>query len=115
MNMTREQYVGGIGEKLNYEVIHMRLNKYAINNEMNRKQYRQLEKKIQDTAKEIIKYVHQTYPERIDNGMYYVVADIIHENTCNEYGLPEDVKCFVIQELKSLGMEFIENNELWRI
>jgi hypothetical protein len=53
--------------------------------------------------------IQQIPDSKKDNGMYYPIADILPHNTDREL-LP-----YYIQSLKLKGVEFRENNTLWRI
>ena len=84
----------------------MTLCEYAINKGYNITQYETLEFNIKATASAIlqnIKTLHKT-----DTGIYYPLHEIINQNNKNE------LQCYIIQELKKLGVEFYDNNNLWR-
>lgn len=81
------------------------LSKYCYNKGMNIEEYNQLKLNISNTAYAIlynIKTLHKT-----DTGMYYPVSEIIKDTN-------NDISIFIISKLKSLGVEFIDNNTLYR-
>lgn len=79
----------------------MNMAKYCKNKGMTLEQYH--------TFKNNIKVAAQTIKDQTTytHGMYYPVNDIINESN-------PDIKCFIIQELKKLGFEFLDNSTLYR-
>ena len=73
---------------------------------MNLSQYETFEENIKNTATAIIQNVKTMY--KTDTGIYYPINEILAFNT------DTDMKLFIIQELKKQGMEFYDNNKLWR-
>ena len=85
----------------------MVLSQYAKNKGMQYAEYKQLEANIKSTASGIIAYIKSMYI--IDDGIYHESKEI--PALYNNY----DWKPYLLQELKNMGMEFIENNTMWRI
>lgn len=84
----------------------MTLSEYAHKKGMTYEQYQTLEANIKEIAKatlENIKTLHKP-----DTGIYYDITEIIHPLADN------NTKGFIIQELKKLGVEFYDNNSLYR-
>lgn len=84
----------------------MNLSKYAISKGMNLEQYENLKSNIQATAQatiELIKTLH-----KIDTGVYYPISEIL------SFMGNEELQGFIIMDLKSLGVEFFDNNSLYR-
>jgi hypothetical protein len=77
--------------------------KYCKDKGMDIKEYKQFQNNIKETAKAIRSQL--TY----NGGMYYNVSDLFNWN-CDEV-----IKCFIIQELKQLDIEFFQDNELYRV
>ena len=84
----------------------MRMSLYCKNKGMNLAQYKTFQQNIKNCASAIVNSIKQNY--KIGTGMYYPVNDIISFNS------DSDIKCFMIQELKQLGVEFIDNDSMWR-
>jgi len=81
----------------------MLISKYCKSKGMNINEYETFSNNIKATAqaiKDITVYTH---------GMYYPVNDII------SFMSDPDIKGFIIQELKQLGFEFIEDYTLYRV
>lgn len=81
----------------------MNMAKYCKNKGMTLEQYETFKSNIEATAQAIKANTSYTH------GMYYPVNDII------SFMSDADIKGFIIQELKKLGFEFIENYTLYRI
>ena len=80
----------------------MNIAKYCKDKGMNKEEFTNFKNNIANTAKVILikqKYTH---------GMYYPVNDIIN------FLSDDNIKVFIIAELKKLGFEFIESNTLYR-
>lgn len=77
----------------------MLLSKYCKDKNFTKEQYKTLQQTIKQKAAEIYNSTSYT------SGMYYPISNIIPEF---------DIKPFIIQELKKLGMEFIEDYTLYR-
>lgn|GEM_PF-2069273 len=86
----------------------MTLALYAKNTGMGLQEYRDLQIQIRGIARNILLFAKDKYSYEIDSGMYFATKE-----------LTEDVEVellpYVLQEMKSLGFEFIENNEFWRL
>jgi len=81
----------------------MSIAKYCKENGLNKEEYKQFTNNIKETAtamKSTLKY---------NGGMYYKVSELFKWNA------NEDIKHFLIQELKDLGIEFFQDNELYRV
>lgn len=81
----------------------MNMCKYCKDAGMTLEEYKQFEKNINEKAKAIRSQL--TY----NGGMYYNVDDLFESN------INEDMKYFIIQELKELDIEFFKNNSLYRV
>ena len=84
----------------------MTLSDYCYKKGMNFSQYETFEQNIINTATAIIQNVKSMY--NTDTGVYYPINEILAHDT------DADMKLFIIQELKKQGMEFYDNNKLWR-
>lgn len=80
----------------------MTICEYCYKKGMTLEQYQTFKQNIINTAKAIQSQTSYTH------GMYYPVNDIL------TYCPHSDVKPFIIQELKKLGFEFIEDYTLYR-
>ena len=80
----------------------MNMAKYCKSKGMSLQQYKQFKQNIKNTANAIRSTITDT------KGMYYPINDLL------TYSPQSEVQPFIIQELKKLGFEFIENNSLWR-
>lgn len=80
----------------------MNLCKYCKDKNMTKEEYKTLQNNIKLVATNI--KAQLTYR----NGVYYPTSDILHYQD-------SDMKVFIIQELKKLGIEFRENNTLYRV
>ena len=86
----------------------MNMSNYCKSEGMNFEQYEQYETNIKTVAQAIYslaKSMHKT-----DTGVYYPVNEILTYT-----GIHTPQEGFIINELKSLGMEFYNNNTEWRI
>jgi len=86
----------------------MTMSNYCHAEGMSFAQYEQYQANIKTIASAIFtlaKTLHKT-----DTGVYYPVGEIITYT-----GIHTPQEDFIINELKSLGMEFYDNNTEWRI
>ena len=81
----------------------MNIAKYCKDKGMDIKEYKQFQNNIKETAKAIRSQL------QYNGGMYYNVSDLFNWN------YNEDMKCFIIQELKTLDIEFFNDCELYRV
>lgn len=79
---------------------------YAVDNGYTKAQFDQLKTNIKTIAKAIVYNIKQM--RREGNGMYYPISEIINIEA-DKY-----TRIFIIQELKILGVEFIEEYTLYR-
>lgn len=84
----------------------MTICEYAYKNKMTLEQYEQLEANIKTLAAATLQNIKQLH--KIDTGVYYPINEIIHFNA------DQNIKSFLICELKQLGVEFYDNNSLYR-
>ena len=84
----------------------MNLAKYAKNKGMTLNQYETLKNNIEKTAMAIKQNYCSMY--KTDTGMYYDIKILFNTTILN------DIQKFILQELKQIGFEFIENNTLFR-
>lgn len=82
----------------------MDISKYCKNNGMNYTEYKKFKSEIEEKALAAIEKSKQLYS--VDTGVYHESKEII------EGGFD---KCFIIDEMKKHGVEFINNCELYRI
>ena len=85
----------------------MEMSKYCKQKGMTLKEYKQFETNIKNTALAI--YQTALTLHKADTGIYYPVTEII------SFLSDIDVKCFIIQALKALNMEFYDNSTLYRV
>lgn len=83
----------------------MSLSDYCYKKGMNLQQYETFKHDIKNTATVIIQNIKAMY--KTDTGVYYPINEILAFNS-------DEIKQFIIQELKKQGMEFYDNNKLWR-
>ena len=83
----------------------MSLSDYCYKKGMNLQQYETFEQNVINTATAIIQNIKAMY--KTDTGVYYPINEILAFNS-------DEMKQFIIQELKRQGMEFYDNNKLWR-
>ena len=81
----------------------MNMCKYCHDNKMTITEYENFATNINKLAIEIKSKLYY------QNGIYFPVDEIIPYNTNST------IKDFIIQELKKLGLEFYDNNELYRV
>lgn len=84
----------------------MNLMKYAKNKGMTLQEYETLKNNIKNTAEAIKQNYCSMY--KTDTGMYYDIKILFNTSILN------DIQKFILQELKQIGFEFIENNTLFR-
>lgn len=77
--------------------------KYCKDLGMNVNEYKQFKENIKETAKAIRSQL------KYNGGMYYPVNELFTWNA------NENMKGFIIQELKKLDIEFFDNNTLYRV
>lgn len=80
----------------------MTIAKYCKERGFSKDEYNNFKNNIEETAKTIknnLKYC---------GGMYYATSNILHYSD-------SDIKHFIIQELKNLGIEFRNNDEEYRV
>lgn len=82
---------------------------YCKNQGLTLDEYRQFKANIEATAEAIVQLIKSNY--HIDDGMYHPTAEIL---PIIPGKTDIEVRAFIIQALKTLGVEFIENNALWR-
>lgn len=87
----------------------MTLSNYAYNKKMTLAQYELLESNINNASDAIIQNIKNLHPT--DTGIYYPVNEIIKVNADNSNS---DLVPYIIQSLKSKGVEFYDNNTLYR-
>lgn len=80
----------------------MTIAKYCKERGFSKDEYNNFKNNIEDTAKTIRKNL------KYNGGMYYSTSDILHY-------IDSDIKCFIIQELKKLDVEFRNNNKEYRV
>ena len=84
----------------------MNLAKYAKSKNMTLEEYETLKSNIEKTAIAIKQNYCRMY--KTDTGMYYDIKILFNTSILN------DIQKFILQELKQIGFEFIENNTLFR-
>ena len=85
----------------------MRLDEYVINQGGDYEDYIKLKNKLRKQAEYILENkIKKLHP--VDTGIYYPVAEILSDIT------DENIKGFIIVELKKIGVEFYDNNKLYR-
>jgi len=77
--------------------------KYCKDNNMTKEEYKNFNNNIESTARAIRNQL--TY----NGGIYYNVSELFNWN------VNEDIKYFIIQELKELDIEFFNDNTLYRV
>ena len=85
----------------------MTLSKYCYKKGMTLEEYERLKSNIDTITDAIIQQIPQS---KKDNGMYYPISDILKVDPNHTELIP-----FFIQSLKRKGMEFYNNDKLWRI
>lgn len=81
----------------------MNICEYCKKKGMNLQEYKTFKNNMVEIAKAI--RCQLTYK----NGIYYNTSELF------KYGTDENIKNFIIQELKKLDIEFIDNNTLYRV
>ena len=84
----------------------MNLAKYAKSKNMTLGEYETLKSNIENTAIAIKQNYCTMY--KTDTGMYYDIKILFNTSILN------DIQKFILQELKQIGFEFIEDNTLFR-
>ena len=84
----------------------MTIAEYAKSKNMTYEEYQILQANIKTLAEATLQNIKQLH--KTDTGVYYPIDEIIHFNADN------NTKNFIIQELKKLGVEFYDNNSLYR-
>jgi hypothetical protein len=84
----------------------MNMAKYCHDKGMTLEQYEQLQANIKTLAEATINNIKQLH--KTDTGVYYPIDEIIHPLA------DHNTKAFLIQELKKSGVEFFDNNSLYR-
>ena len=80
----------------------MTIAKYCKEKGFSKDEYNNFKHNIKETAKTIRKNLEYRC------GMYYSTNDIL-------YYIDTDIKCFIIQELKKLDIEFRNNDKEYRV
>ena len=87
----------------------MNMAKYCKEKGMSHEEYLTYKCKVENMAKKAFRVIKNNYPT--DTGMYYNTEDILplmgDKDRLFERG-------YAIQKLKTMGVEFRENNSLWR-
>ena len=83
----------------------MTLCQYAKSKGMKLNEYQNLKENIKNIAKALIM---QIPPRHKGNGMYYPISEILPYNT------NADLKPYILQEMKSQGLETFDNETLYR-
>ena len=81
----------------------MTMSKYCKSKKMTLQEYENFSANIKTIAATIKSQL------RYNNGLYFPTSEIISYNTNS------NIKCFIIQELKNLGIEFFNNCEEYRV
>lgn len=84
----------------------MTIAQFAKSKNMTYKEYQTLEANIKTLAEATLQNIKQLH--KIDTGIYYPITEIIHPLT------DINTKNFLIRELKNIGVEFYDNNSLYR-
>ena len=80
----------------------MTLCKYCHDKKMTLQEYEKLESELKNQAQQIVSKL------KYNNGLYFNSYDILNQ-------VNPELKPFIIKELKNLGIEFYNNNELYRV
>ena len=83
----------------------MNIGRYCKELGMNLEEFKAYEKAVKEEAQEIFNKATTIRPQ--DTGMYFPISELLNVTDERDY--------FIINELKKLGMEFIENGEFYRI
>jgi len=81
----------------------MTIAKYCYDQKMTAEEFYKFKQNIEATAQAIKQNTEQT------DGMYYPINDILNSQS------DENIKFLIINKLKKLGFEFIENYTLYRL
>lgn len=84
----------------------MDMSSYCYNKGMTFGEYENFKSNINSTGDAIIQIIKENY--KTGTGMYYDIAEILNQDG------DKMVNGFIIQNLKSKGVEFYDNNTLWR-
>jgi hypothetical protein len=84
----------------------MTLCDYCYKKGMTLQEYKTFKQNIINTASAIIQNIKTMY--KTGNGLYHPINEILVYNT------DADIRQFIIMELKNQGVEFYDNNSLWR-
>ena len=79
--------------------------KHCKNLGMDLQGYKAYKKAVQDEAQAIFDKAKTIRPQ--DSGMYFPLSELLEVTEERDY--------FILNELKGLGMEFLDNGELYRI
>lgn len=89
----------------------MRISKYCKDKNMSLGEYKKYREAVEKHAEQAYKQASSLHD--IGAGIYYSSTEIVKELTIPKYGkVPE---CFIINALKALGVEFINDCQLYRI
>ena len=83
----------------------MNMARYCKNLGMDLQGYKAYKKAVQDEAQAIFNKAQKIRPQ--DTGIYFPTSELIEVTEERDY--------FVLNELKKLGMEFLDNGTLYRI
>ena len=83
----------------------MNIGRHCKNLGMNLQEFKAYEKAVKEEAQELFNKAKIIRPQ--DTGMYFPISELLNVTEERDY--------FIINELKKLGMEFIENSTLYRI
>lgn len=84
----------------------MDMSSYCYNKGMTFGEYEQFKNNIDSTGDAILQCIKEKY--KTGTGMYYDIAEILNQDG------DKMINGFIIQNLKSKGVEFYDNNTLWR-
>ena len=83
----------------------MMISKYCLELGMNLEGFLEFEQEVKTEAQEIFNKAKTIRPQ--DTGMYFPTSELIELKEQRDY--------FIVDELRRLGVEFIENLKLYRI
>ena len=83
----------------------MNMARYCKELGMNLEEFRAYKKAVQDEAQEIFNKAQTIRPQ--DTGMFFPTSELLEVTGERDY--------FIINALKELGMEFLDNGTLYRI
>ena len=84
----------------------MNIAKYCKGLGMNLEQFETFDNNMKATATALLQVIKQNH--KAGTGVYYPTDELFAEES------DEAIKGFIIQELKNLGVEFYDNNTLYR-